>query len=321
MRLRVLYYQDGMVRDIPYKSVEFSGDASQAYRSCTVEVSNTIDGRTKLIPFKVGGELRLLYDNKEIFRGIIFEIGINAEGSQSLTVHDYNVYLTKNSDTVRFEKLTATQIISALCNKFGIQVGTLVDTRYVIERLIERGKTIYEIILDALIETQKATGKRYRLRNIEGKLELVDVDAPHERLIIENRRNIIGATFSESIEDTRTRVKLTGGDEERPVTVEVSSPNAAQYGVMQHYEHNSDVNTVSELRPLANELLAQLSLPKQEFSIEAIGDIDVISAKTVEVNESMTGINGAFYIESDSHKFEANGMHIMSLSLSRKGGG
>src|SRR5690606_19265406 len=117
--------------------------------------------------------------------------------------------LTKNSDTVRFIKKTATQIVSELCGKFGIATGKLANTAHVIPKLIIRGKTLYEIIVTALTVTQKATGKRYRLRNVSGKLELVEVTEQVKRLVIENGRNIIDASFSESIDDVRTKVKLT----------------------------------------------------------------------------------------------------------------
>jgi len=156
------------------------------------------------------------------------------------------------------------------------------------------------------------------VRNVNGLLELVEVTAQVKRLAIENNRNIIDASFSESIEDVKTRVKLTGGDEDKPVTVEVTSGKSANYGVMQHYEHNSDVTTAIALKPLADALLKELSKPKQEFSVNAIGDIDVVSATTVVVDELMTGILGAFYVSSDSHKFDAGGLHTMSLTLSRE---
>lgn len=319
-KLRVIYYHNGKMRDLEgyVKDVEISGDTAQAYRSCSLSLNNTKDGRKSAIPFKNGGEVRVHYGKVEFFRGIIFETSIDSTGAQSLNAYDSNVYMTKNSDTVRFIGKTATQIITTLCGKYGIKTGALANTRHVIPRFIVRGKTVYEIAVTALTETQKATGKRYRFRNVAGSLELVEVTAQVKRLSVENKRNILDASFSESIEDVKTRVKLTGGDEDKPVTVEVSAPNAKDYGIMQHYEHNSDAKTAKALKPLADQLLAELSKPKQEFSVNALGDIDIVSAMTVIADEAMTGISGAFYVASDSHKFESNGLHTMSLTLSRE---
>lgn len=298
--------------------VEISGDTATAYRSCSIALNNTRDGRGKVITFAQGGEIRVSLDKRELFRGVIFESSITSSGSQSLTVHDYNAYLTRNSDTVRFTGKTASQIVAEVCKNHGIKTGAIANTKYVIPRHIIRGKTLFEIIITALTTTQKVTGKRYRVRNVAGLLELVEVTAQVKRLVLENKRNIIDASYSESIEDVKTRVKLTGGDEDKPVTVVASSGKAANYGIMQHYEHNSDVKSAKALKSLADALLAELSKPKQEFSINALGDIDVISATTVIADEVMTGIRGTFYVSADSHKFEASGLHTMSLTITRE---
>lgn len=320
LKLRVIYYGDGKMRDLEGSilTVEVSGDSMQAFRSCSLTLNNTRNGRNYAIPFKNGGEIRVYYGTTEFFRGILFTTSIDSTGAQSLKAHDYNVSLTKNSDTVKFADKTASQILTTLCGKYGIKTGAIVNTGHVIKRFIVRGKTLFEIVIMALNVTQKATGKRYRLRNIGGLLELVEVTAQVKRLVLENKRNIIDASFSESIEDLKTRVKLTGGDEDKPVTVEVSAPNAEDYGIMQHYEHNSDLKSVKELRPLADQLLAELSKPKQEFNVSAIGDIDVVSAMSVIADEAMTGIRGTFYISTDSHKFEVNGVHTMTLTMTRE---
>lgn len=319
-KLRVIYYHGGKVLDLAGSvlDVEISGDTATAYRSCSISLNNTRDGRSGYTAFKNGGEIRVSLGTREIFRGVIFASSISSSGAQSLTILDYNAYLTRNSDTVRFVGKTASQIVAEVCKNHGIKTGAIANTKHVIPRHIIRGKTLFEIIITSLTTTQKATGKRYRVRNVAGLLELVEVAAQVKRLVIENKRNIIDATYSESIEDVKTRVKLTGGDEDKPVTVVVSSGKAANYGIMQHYEHNSDAKTAKELKPLADALLKELSKSKQEFSVNVIGDIDIVSATTVIANEVMTGIRGAFYVSSDSHKFDASGLHTMSLTLSRE---
>ncbi|MET3658532.1 XkdQ/YqbQ family protein [Sporosarcina psychrophila] len=320
MTSRIIYYLNGKMTPLDgrIKSFEITGETATAYRSCSVSLNNTTDGRNRSLTFKNGGEIRVFVNNVEQFRGVVFDLALNTSGEQSLKAHDYNVYLTKNSDTVNIPDKTATQIVSMICGKFGIKTGALANTRHVIPKFIMRGKTAYDIIVTALTITQKATGKRYRLRNRAGLLELVEVSAQVKRLSLENKRNIMSASYTESIEDVKTRVKLTGGDENKPVTVEVSASNASTYGIMQHYEHNGDVKTAAKLKPLAQQLLAELNKPKQEYTIEALGDTDIISGTSVIVSESLTGMTGVFYVAQDTHKHEANGFHTMSLRLSRE---
>lgn len=170
--LRVIYYKDGNVYDLNgrFKTVTISDDTAQVYRTCSVSLNNTRDGRKYDIPYKNGGELRVHYGDVEIFRGIIFLKDIDTDGSQSITAYDYNVYLTKNNDTVRFVDKSATQILTILCGKFGIKTGKLANTRHVIPRLIIRGKSLYDIVITALTETQKSTGKRIGYVTLQGNL-------------------------------------------------------------------------------------------------------------------------------------------------------
>ncbi|MEH6944778.1 C40 family peptidase, partial [Bacillus sp. JJ722] len=264
-------------------------------------------------------EVRVLVGNEEVFRGVPFKLGINEQGDQSITAYDYNVYLSKSSDHLKFANKKASDIIRSICTKYGIKTGHIDDTKYVIPRLIFKGKTLYDMVVVALTETRKRTGKRYFLRNAKGALELREVKSQTKFLHIEAGRNLMSANFTEDIEERKTQVKLTGGDESSPVEVVVKSNDAIRdYGIMQHYEHNSEVKATNKLKPLADALLKELNKTEQEFDIEALGDVAMVSGVQIKVTEPMTGLSGAFYISADSHKFSAEGLHTMSLKLRRE---
>lgn len=318
-KLRVLTYANGnlMYLDGRVETVTISGDIATCFRSCEVSLINANTLRQRALNFELGKELRVLYDGKEVFRGVIFDQGIDTSGNQSLKAHDYNVYLIKNVTTEVFKDKTATQIISELCGKFGIQTGALANTGHVIKSQVFRGKSLYDIATIALTTTEKATGNKFRITNRDGKLTLVDVKSEIKSVVIENGKNLMDASYSETIEDVRTSVKLTGGDEEKPINSEASNGLANKYGQMQHYEHHSDVKDKSELDALAQSILADLSTPKREFDVTSLGDAEVTSGVNIAVRDAMTGIQGAFYVETDTHTFEANGTYTMSLKLSR----
>lgn len=318
-KLQVITYISGKLTylDGRIESVTINGDVATCFRTCEVSLINAVTLRNRSLAFELGAELRVLYDKKEIFRGIIFTQGIDTSGSQSLKAYDYNVYLTKNTTTVAYKNKTATQIVKDLCAKFGIQTGTLADTGYVIKSHVARGKALDEIITMAFTVTEKAKNRKYRIKNIEGKLTLVLVRDEVKSFIIENGRNLTSANYSESIEDVRTTVKLTGGDEKKPITAAATSALGSKYGRMQHQEHFSDVKKKGELATLAKSILADLSSPKREFSVEALGDTEITSGVNIAVKDTMTGIAGAFWVSTDSHKFSADGTYTMSLQLSR----
>jgi murein DD-endopeptidase MepM/ murein hydrolase activator NlpD len=317
--LRVVLYSKAKATDISplIKSVTISGDIKQAGRRCEIVFHNTANGKHRLVGIGVGMEVRVYYTNDEIFRGILFRDSIEHDGEHSLTCYDYNYYLTQNTDSLTFTKVTASQIVRFICRKYDIPMGGIADTKYVFPRLIFRNKTLYEIIITALTETEKKTGKKYGLFSIAGKLYLREFKSQVTRLVIENKRNLLSARYEESIEETRTQVRVTGGSENNPVSVTVSNKAAIdKYGLMQHYEHYDDVKDKAKLTELANKLLADLSDVSKTIEIEALGLWSVQAGTAVYVREEMTAIQGGFYVIEDSHTVDANGQHTMSLRLS-----
>ena len=54
--------------------------------------------------------------------------------------------------------------------------------------------------------------------------------------------------------------------------------------------------------------------PDQTINLSAIGDVNCISCYFVKVHDSATGLDGKYWISSDSHTWE-NGNHKMNLEL------
>ncbi|WP_257153586.1 XkdQ/YqbQ family protein [Priestia megaterium] len=298
--------------------VTISGDLAQASRKCEVTLSNTTDSEHRKIYFKLGRRIRIVMDKTELFQGIIFGYEINDNGETAITAYDANHYLTKNSDSLRFDNKKASDIVKYICKRYGIKTGKITDTRYVIPKLILRDKTLWDIIVIALTETFKKNGKQFTLQSRGGYLHLVERREQLTRMYIEDGKNLLGATYSSNIDDTKTQVHLTGGDEEKPISafaVDTEAKNV--YGIMQHYEHVSEVTDTKKLQALAKSMLPKINKPEQEFNIEALGIPQVISGSSILVRESMTGISGAFYVVTDTHNFQPDGYHTMSLTLSR----
>ncbi|MBA9027512.1 C40 family peptidase [Peribacillus huizhouensis] len=318
MSIGVTYYVGSEVYYLTplVTSVTWSGDTTTASRQVEVSLINTLDGEAKAVSVTVGNSVRVYKDDREIFRGVIFETDVRSDGTFSFTAHDYNYYLTKNTDTMKFTNQKASQIIASICKKYGIAYGTIEDTGYVIPQLILRDKTIYDMITIALTETRKKTGKVFLLTNEVGKLVLRERKSQVVRLIISDSTNLINANYTESIEDLRNSVRITGkaGEDSSGVTVG-NDASIKRYGLMREKRHESEM-TDAQLTPVANALLAELNKVTKESDVEALGDTSVFAGKSVQVYERMTGISGGFYVITDSHTFDASGMHTMSLKVS-----
>ncbi|OXM86458.1 XkdQ/YqbQ family protein [Paenibacillus rigui] len=316
MTLQVLYNQE-IYLDPIVNSVTWSGDITQAYRKLEVSITNTIDGTAQAVSIELGKELRLLDGDSELFRGVIFQHNIDAKGKMSITAYDENIYLTKNTDSRKFSSMTASAIIRELCAHFQIPVGEIADTEYVIPKLILRDKTVWDMIVTALTETRKQTGRRFLLSAREGAVQLTERGSKITDWVLEDTTNLLGASYSQSIEELRTQIKVIGGDEEKhPIESMIASEELIQaFGTMQHLERaQSDINA-SQIAQLAAQLAQEHGKIKDDATVEAIGNLEVISGTAVYVKDSLTRIVGAFYVNSDSHTFE-NGTHKMSLTIS-----
>lgn len=317
MKVSVLYDGEYWI-DSLIKVAEWSGDTGEPYRTLTLTLSNTLNGEDQAVRIELGKEIRFYVDGTGLFRGVIFTYDINARGEATVTAYDENVYLRKNSDTRKFIGRTAAQIVRELCASYSIPVGTISDTGYVIPRLVYREVTLWEMIVKALAETRKQTGRKFRLFTTNGKVNLAEKKDAIVRWVLEDGVNILDASRMRTIGDTRTSVKVLGGDEDKnPISATVrDSTLAAKYGVMQHVERADTDLTQSQLTQLANQRLIDLAKVGEEVTVEALGMTDVVAGAAVYAFEGMTEVAGGYYVTSDRHTFEA-GVHRMSVMLSR----
>lgn len=316
MNVNVVYRD--VVLDPIVTSVQWSGDVTLPYRTLSVSLANTIDGTKRVVPIELGREIRLYVDGVEQFRGIIFAHNIDDHGQMNVTAYDENVYLTKNMDTLRFASgTTASGIIRQICSTFGIPTGTIADTGLKLQKLILRDKPLWEMIVIALTETRKQNGRRFFVYADKGKLNVDERKGKVVEWLLEDGVNIVSSSYSQSIEDMKTQVKVLGGDQDKKPLVATLKNDAliAKYGIMQHLENADSELKQSQLQQLARQLLADLGKITDIASVEALGIVDVIAGSAVYVKESMTGIVGAYYVSTDTHVWE-NGVHKMSLSLS-----
>jgi len=299
------------------KSVETSGHSEKFNRQLNATIHNTQDGRKQAFKVAEGESISFEWEKKRIFVGIVFAFDVDVTGAMTLTCYDSNVYLVKSKDIRKFTNKKASDIVRQIAKDFGIPIGEIADTGYVIPKLIFRDTSLYEMILTALTLTRKQTGKRFFVDNKDGKLTLTTPASAKKRFILKAGDNITGATYSRSIEETKTQVKVSGGDKKKPVTSIVKNEALRQkYGVMQHVEIMDEKATASQVKQRAANLLAEMAVINDQANVDAFGIPEVITGTAIYVVEPMTGLVGGYYVSNDTHTFEG-GLHTMSLELSR----
>src|SRR5690606_29256715 len=117
----------------------------------------------------------------------------------------------KSQTTRTFRNRKASGIVRQLASEFGVRIGNIEDTGFVIPKLVAEEEMLYDIIKQALVITEKQTGRKFRLSNRQGLVYLEDQRRQIVRDIIENGVNILSAEYSQSVEDLRNRLVMIGG--------------------------------------------------------------------------------------------------------------
>lgn len=298
------------------ESVEISGDTTKFNRSLTLRMLATEDGRNRAFAFEEGDTITFKYENVIRFIGVVFAYDISSEGALSLTAHNSNVYLAKSTDTKIFKNKKASEIIRMLATDFGIPVGSIADTGYVIPYIRLQKSTLYDMVLKVLTLTRKQTNKRFFIGNINGKLT-VTAGVSNTKYLFKDGENLISASYSRSIADTRTQAKVIGGPKGKETVVVVKDDaKRAKYGIMQAFEEMDEKATPSQVKQRARALLKEQAVVEEQLQIEVLGVPEVDVGTPVYVVNKTTATNGAYYVTSVKHSYKA-GLHTMSLELTR----
>lgn len=297
-------------------SVKFSGDTNEFYRELSVTLSGTKDGRSLAVDFDEGESIEFKRDSVHRFKGVIFKTNISSDGKITITSYDPNAYLKKSNDSRIFINKKASEIATILCKDFGISYGTIADTGYVIPYLKLTNKTLSDMILKALTLTYKQTGKRYFVGNKDGKL-ILTAGAGGTRYVFKDGANLIDASYTRSINDTKTQVKVTGGAKGKETVVVVKDDvKRAKYGVLQIVEEMDEKATAAQVKQRAQTLLKEKSVVSEQLNVRVLGVPEVDVGTPVYIINEMTRTNSGYYVTMCDHDY-SGALHTMSLELTK----
>lgn len=298
------------------QNAEIKGSKYKSARSLTLNVLNTDKGLHDSFNFLEGDTLFFRWNKEELFRGMLWKIGKNKSEVDSILAYDSMIYLLNNSDSYVFIKKKASDIAKIIFSDFGIHVGAIADTGYVIPSLVCDNKSLYDIIMQVLEITRKQTGVNHYLFSSKGLIYLVKRVDQVRKWAIESGVNLVDYNYESSIEDTYTKIKLVAGEKEK--TIIATAENGVlqkKFGILQYYEKVTDNLTKTQLQERANQLKNEKGKIKRTFSVSAVGLWDVISGSAIYVIEKRLKISRGYFVEEDNHSFKGN-EHTMSLKLS-----
>lgn len=252
------------------------------------------------------GDILALKDgDRKIFYGYLFKVGGGEKEEIKVTAYDQLRYL-KNKDTYVFEGQRADQITAQIAADFELKTGEMDNTGYVIPSMTMDGKTLFDIILEALDRTLINTGKMYVLWDDYGALRLSDVEGGRSVLAVGDGSLATGYAWESSIDsDTANQVKLVQDNKstgKRDVYIVKDSARMRRWGVLQHYEKADKGLNAGQLKAQAQQMLEIYNRPSVKLELSALeGDLELRAGRSIYVDIADEGLQGWYIIDECTH--------------------
>lgn len=266
--------------------------------------------------FQEGDPVKLTLDGTPMFYGFVFIKSRDKDGTIDVTAYDQLRYL-KNKDTITEEGLKASDLLKRIATDFRLNLGTVEDTGYTMETVVEENQTLFDMIQNALDETLLNTGKLYVLYDDVGSLTLKDINSMKTNLLIdmEAAENF---SYSSSIDDaTYNKIKLAFNNEatgKRELYIAQDGGNMNQWGVLQYFEQ---IQSATGAAAKADALLGLYNQKTRKLTVKnAFGRPDIRAGSAVMVSLNLGDIiaNQFLVVEKVTHTFRGE-EHMMDLSL------
>lgn len=265
------------------------------------------------IDVEQGHQCIFSYDGVELFRGIIMSQTQTNQKKLQFTAYDNGIYLANNKDTFCYENKTASEIFQDCCARFNLPVGEVAKCSYKIPELTKSKTTAFDAIADALSLDFDATGIRHYVASDKGKLSLLTRRENILQWVIEVGQNLTSYSYSRSIEDIKTRVKMVS-KEGTTVAEKSNAELEKKIGIFQEIDQPDESLTAAQVNDLIESIMEEKGTPQRTLSVEAVGIAEVISGIGVYIIIPELEISRTFYVDEDTHTFKDN-EHTMSLKL------
>lgn len=321
---RFLIYQGKTARDITH--VVSGAQLRDERDALSVEVTFTIlrnhltDRYAEWYNIAPGTKLRIVNHEKEIFSGMILNIGQDG----FVRANDPGWHLTRSQIILQLDGAAAPDAVGKLCEKAGIAAGTVVLPPTKITK-VWWGSTPESILADILSICAAETGKRYLRRVREGKLHIYPQPEKPIKLYHKPAGNLTAfdvtlakgtISGSDSAEDLINSVILTdqSGETGRILAKAQNKDSIAEFGLLQQVESLSGDENTAQARQRVKTLLSQSDRIRKERTIEQLwGDDAAVSGALVDFAPNRYDVSGPLRIISVTHSYGIP--HMMSLTV------
>ena len=268
------------------------------------------------LDFAEGDPVKLTVNGTVMFYGFVFKKKRDKGNTIDVVAYDQLRYL-KNKDTITEEGLKASDLLKRIATDFRLNLGTVEDTGYTLETIVEENQTLFDMIQSALDETLMNTKQLYVLYDDAGKLTLKNINTMKLNLLIDEETGENFSYESSIDEQTYNKIKLAYNDEQtgkRELFIAQDGAKMNQWGVLQYFE---EVQTKTGASAKADALLKLYDQKTRKLTIQnAFGDVRVRAGSVVVVALNLGDIvtNNYMVVNKVTHTFKGD-EHMMNLDL------
>lgn len=266
--------------------------------------------------FGEGSAVSLIEDDTKVFYGFVFSKQRDKSSLINCTAYDQIRYL-KNKDTYVYENKTADAFIKMVAADYGLKVGNMEKTSYVIPSRTEENTALLDMIETALDLELTNKKEMFVLYDDYGKLTLKNISSMKVGLLIDAETGENFDYTSSIDEQTYNQIKLTYDNEKtgkREIYIAKDSSHINTWGVLQYFDTLSEGENGSSK---ADALLALYNSKTRKLKISnALGDVRVRAGTLIPVSLNLGDIiaNSYMMVEKAVHTFKEN-EHFMTLTL------
>ena len=307
----ILTAPDGQQVDATQRvtQLDWSGSIRQVARQVDFSLVLPTDGSLPGIPCELGTAVQLLVDGESRFLGsIVTRSRGTGEHVAEFTALDRGFYLSNNEGWFVFSGQTPESAARAVCQGFGIPVGTLAAAGVPVSRKYP-GVALSRIIDSLYTLASGQNGRRYLARfNGAGALDVVE--KPQDAALeIAPGRNLQTLRVSEDISALCNSVAIYTESGQLVRTVE-EAESVALYGSLQKVLTQRDGEDAG---PTAQGVLED-NAPRQTLTAECLGNASLVTGNAVILRDNTAGAAGLCWIDADTHTWK-NGQYFCRLTL------
>lgn len=286
-----------------------------------------------------GSRLRIKDGDNGIFLGYLFSVSMDNEDRFEAVFYDQTRYL-KNTDCVVYKDITASALFEQICDgviqsKDGnsytrnLKKGQVDASKYKLPAEVCEGRTLWDVLSDAIEKTLANDRAMYVIRDNYGELEFRNIETLQTDFVVDLDENALSYRYYVGIDrQSYTRARIGYEDknagERKWGVVDVGETDVEggdtlmqKWGVLQYYRLLKTPKKTKELEDLCVQALRWFARPTKEVTVTCLGDFRISAGCGVKVNASgvkaFAGMYG-YYVTSCIHEI-ANDKHTMELTL------